>query len=119
MEGYYQAQASMPYFSGAARQRGSGIGSLALSIGRTALPIIKKFILPAAKRVGRDLVQQAIPEAIDVISGRTKPKQAFKRVAKKTITKLLGGKGRKRKAVRRKRKSKRRSRADILEQLPK
>ena len=54
MDSYYTNQASaLPYFSGHYRQRGSGFGALASGIGRIALPIARKFILPAAKRVGK------------------------------------------------------------------
>ena len=49
MESYYTNQASsLPYFSGHYRQRGSGFGALASGIGRIALPLARKFILPAA-----------------------------------------------------------------------
>ena len=50
MDSYYTNQASaLPYFSGHYRQRGSGFGALAGGIGRIALPIARKFFLPAAK----------------------------------------------------------------------
>ena len=32
------------------RQRGSGFGALALGIGRVALPLARKFVIPAAKK---------------------------------------------------------------------
>ena len=57
MESYYTNQASaLPYFSGHYRQRGSGFGALASGIGRTALPLARKFIIPAAKRDGKKLL---------------------------------------------------------------
>ncbi len=125
MEGYYQAQASMPYFSGAARQRGRGLGSLALSIGRTALPIFKKFIVPAAKRIGRNVMQDALPEVMDVVSGRAKPRQALKRTMQKTVKRQIGGSQPKRcpgkrkakKRVTKKKSRTKRSRVDILGKL--
>ena len=44
MQNYYSRQATLPHFSGHARQRGSGIGSLALGVGRVALPFAKKVL---------------------------------------------------------------------------
>ena len=69
MESYYTNQASaLPYFSGHNRQRGSGFGDLASGIGRIALPLARKFIIPAAKRVGKELLLQSVPELMDVVS---------------------------------------------------
>ena len=73
MDNYYSQQASMPYFSGHYRQRGSGFGALAAGLGRVALPIARKFIWPAAKKIGRELISQAAPELVDVV---TKKKSA-------------------------------------------
>ena len=69
MDSYYTNQASaLPYFSGHYRQRGSGFGALASGIGRIALPIARKFILTAAKPVGKELLLQSVPELMDVVS---------------------------------------------------
>ena len=70
MDNYYhhQASANMPHFSGHYRQRGSGFGALAAGIGRFALPLARKFILPAAKKIGRELLVQGAPELIDVVT---------------------------------------------------
>ena len=80
MDGYYQAQVSMPYFKGAARQRGRGLGTLALAVGRTAYPIFKKFVLPTAKRLGKAALESAAPELLELASGRSKPKASLKRI---------------------------------------
>ena len=54
MDSYYANQAtSLPHFSGHYRQRGSGFGALAAGIGRVALPLARRFILPTAKRIGK------------------------------------------------------------------
>ena len=91
MEAYYAQQAVSPYFSGHYRQRGSGFGALAAGIGRAALPIARKFVLPAVKRIGKELLLQAAPELIEVASKRKTPKQALKSTVKKTLRKQVGG----------------------------
>ena len=48
MDGY-----NLPYFKGAPRQRGRGFGALAKTVARTTLPILKKHVLTAAKKIGR------------------------------------------------------------------
>ena len=117
MDGYYQAQVSMPYYKGVARQRGRGLGAIASTVGRTAFPIFKKFILPAIKSLAPIAAAAAAPELLEVARGRTKPKAAFKRVATKTIKSQLGM-GKKKKKVTRKRKPvKRRPPIDILRHL--
>ena len=69
MESYYTNQASaLPYFSGHYRQRGSGSGALASGLGRIALPLARKFVIPASKRVGKELLLQSVPELMDVVS---------------------------------------------------
>jgi hypothetical protein len=46
--------------------------------------------MPAAKRIGRSAIENAAPELLDIVAGRTKPKQALKRVAQKTARAQLG-----------------------------
>ena len=102
MDGYYRQQAQLPYFSGYQRQRGSGFGALALGVGKIAIPLLKKYGIPIAKRVGRELIQQAIPEVLDVVSKRKTPKQALKNTVRNTVRKQTGGaaiKARKRKST--------------------
>ena len=45
-------QVEIPFYGGVGRQRGRGCGALAQAIVRTAIPILRKYIVPAAKRVG-------------------------------------------------------------------
>ena len=66
MEQYYSKQASLPHFSGHYRLRGSGIGALAAGIGRVAIPFTRRLILPAAKKLSREILMSAAPESIDV-----------------------------------------------------
>ena len=40
---------------------------------------IAKFIVPAAKRIGKDLLVQEAPELIDISIGNKKPKKSLKR----------------------------------------
>ena len=86
MESYYSNQAShtMPYFSGHYRQRGSGFGALAAGIGRVALPLARKIIWPAAKRIGRELISQGAPELVDLVTKKQSAKQALRNTVRKT-----------------------------------
>ena len=76
METYYTRQPMMPHFSGKARQRGSGIGSLALGVGRVALPFAKKVLLPAVKSIGKELFVQNLPELMEVATKKNSPKSS-------------------------------------------
>ena len=66
----------LPYYRGIGHQRGRGFGALAQVIGRTAIPFLRKYIVPAAKRVGADMLEFAVPEVADVISGNKSFKNA-------------------------------------------
>ena len=85
------------YYRGPVRQRGSGIGSLALKVARHALPLWSKYVLPSAKRVGKDFALYLLPEVFDVVTGRggepattSSIKKAVKLAAGKTVKKQLG-----------------------------
>ena len=92
MDSYYANQAtSLPHFSGHYRQRGSGFGALAAGIGRVALPLARRFILPTAKRIGKELLKQSVPEILDVVGSKKSPKQAFKNTIGKTVKKTDWG----------------------------
>ena len=62
----------LPYYRGIGRQRERGCGVLAQVIGRTAIPFSRKYIVPVAKRVGAALLDFAVPEVADVVSGKKK-----------------------------------------------
>ena len=93
MEAYYsnQASQSMPHFSRHYRQRESGFGALAAGIGRVALPLARKIICQAAKRIGRELLVQGAPELVEVATRRKSAKQALKGTVAKTARKQFGG----------------------------
>ena len=80
----------LPYYKGIGRQRGRGFGGLAQVIGRTAIPFLRKYIVPAAKRVVADLLEFAVPEVADVVSGKKNFKTAAKSVGRQTLRKQMG-----------------------------
>ena len=59
---------------------------MAAGIGRVAIPFARRVILPAAKKLGRELLMSAAPELIDVAVKKKSPKQALK---KKTLSQKL------------------------------
>ena len=83
-------QVEIPYYRGVGRQRERGFSALAQVIGRIAIPFLRKYIFPAAKRVGADLLEFAAPEIGEVISGRKSFKSAAKTVGRQTLRKQLG-----------------------------
>jgi hypothetical protein len=85
-------------FSGPLRQRGAGFGALAAGIGRVAIPLLRRYVAPVAKSVGRNLLQAAVPELASVIRGKKRGRAAIKTVLKSTALKQLGGSKRRRKA---------------------
>ena len=93
-------QVENPFFRGNGRQRGRGFSALAQVIGRTAIPFLRKYIVPAAKRVGADLLEFAVPETEEVVSGRENINTAAKSVGGQTLRKQLGSGRRKRSASR-------------------
>ena len=83
-------QVEIPYYRAVGRQWGRGFGALAQVIGRTAVPFLRKYVVPAAKCIGADMLEFAVPEIAEVVSGRKNFKTAAKSVGKKTLKKQLG-----------------------------
>ena len=83
-------QVEIPYYRGVGRQRGRGFGALAQVFGRTAILFLRKYIFPAAKRVGADLSEFAVPKTAEVVSGTKKFKTAANSVGRQTLGKQLG-----------------------------
>ena len=58
----------LPYYKAIGRQRGCGFGALAQLTGRTANPFLRKYFVPAAKRVGADFLEFAKLGVANVVS---------------------------------------------------
>ena len=83
---------------------------------------MRRYVVPAAKSVGADLIELAAPEIGSLLAGRKKFKSAATDFGKKTLRKQLGGgKPRKRRQAARKRSPKisqlRRNRRDFFSKL--
>ena len=92
-------QVEVPYYRAVGRQRGRGFGALAQIIGRTAVPFLRKYVVLAAKRIGAYMLEFAVPEIAEVVSGRKNFKTAAKSVGKKTLRKQLGEARKQRKII--------------------
>ena len=68
----------IPFYRGIGRQRGHDFDALAQVVERSAISALRKYIVPAAKRVGAELLEFPVPEVADVASGRKKFKTAAK-----------------------------------------
>ena len=62
-------QVEIPFQRDIARQHGRGFVAPAQIIARTAFSFLRKFIVPAAELVGADLLEFALPEFAEVVSG--------------------------------------------------
>ena len=93
-------QVEIPFYRGVGRQLGRGFGALAQDIGRTTIPFLRKYIVPAAKRLGADLLEVAAPEIAEVVSGRKNFKTAAISVGRQTLSKQMGSGSKKRTAGR-------------------
>ena len=102
------------YYKGIGRQRRRGFGALVQVIGRIAIPFLRKSIVLAAKRVGADLLEFAVPEGADVASGKKNFKTAAKSVGRQTLRKQLRGGKQKRSISVKSLKRSSRSRQDIF-----
>ena len=80
-------QIEIQFYRGVGRQRGPGFGALAQVIGRTAIPFLRKYIVPAANFVGADLLEFAEPEIAEVVNGRKNFKTAAKSLERQALRK--------------------------------
>ena len=83
-------QVEIPYYRAVGRQRGRGFGALAQFNGRTAIPFLRNYVVPAAKRVGADLLEFSAPEIGEVLSSRKPSRSAAKSVGKQILKKTIG-----------------------------
>ena len=91
-------EVELPYHKGVGRQRGWGFDALAQVTGRTALPSLNIYVVPAARRIGAVTLGFAVPEIADIVSGKQNFEATAKNVGKQTLKKQLGGGSRKRSA---------------------
>ena len=59
-------QVEIPFYRRLCQQRGRGFRALSQVIGRTEISFLRKYIVPAAKRVGADLLEVAAPKMAEV-----------------------------------------------------
>ena len=90
----------IPFYRGIGRHLGWGFVALAQVFGRSAVPFLRKYIVPAAKRVGADLLKFAASELVGVVSGRKNFKTAAKNVGRQTLGEQLDSGSRKETASR-------------------
>ena len=83
-------QIEVPFYRGVGRGRGREFGAFAEVIGRTAIPFLPKYIVPAAKHVGDDLLEFSVPEYAEVVFDRKNINTAAKNVGRQTLRKQLG-----------------------------
>ena len=72
------------------------MGALAQIFGETAFPFLCKYIVPAAKCVGADVLEFAAPEIPEAVSGGENLRTAADIVERKTLRKQSGSGSRKR-----------------------
>ena len=107
----------LPYYDGIGRRRGRGFGAFAQVIERTAIHFSRRNIVPAAKRVNVDLLEFAVPEVADFVSGKKNFKTPAKSVRRQLLRKQLGeGKQKRRIPVKNLERSSR-SRRDIFNNI--
>ena len=98
MDAHYDSQIQAnthTTFSGPARQIGSGggIGAFAVPMDRVAIPLVRKYILPIAKQVSKNLIESAVLELGQILTGKKQPRRKLltnvaKRAAIETEDKL-------------------------------
>ena len=88
-------QVEIQFYRGVGRQRGLEFDALAQVIGRTAIPFSRKYIVPAAKHVGADLLEFVATELAEVVSGRKDFKTVARSKGRQTLRNQLGTCGRK------------------------
>ena len=83
-------QVEIPDYRGVGRQKRRGFRALTQVVGRTAVAFLRKYVVPAAKRIGADTLEFAASEIGEFISCRKSFKSAANSVGKQTLKKQLG-----------------------------
>ena len=91
-------QVEIPYYRGIVRKYGRGFSAVARIIGRTAIQILRKYIVPATKCVGSGFLELRATEATKVVSGRKNFETPVKCVGRHILRKKLGSSSRKKTA---------------------
>ena len=87
-------QVEIPFYRGIGRQRGRGFVALAQFHGRTAVPFLRNNIVPAAKRVGAELLELAAQKLQKMLM----VERISRILGRQTLRKLLGCRSRRRTA---------------------
>ena len=77
-----------PFYRGIGRQRGRGFGALEQVSESALIPSLRYYILPAAIRVGVNLLEFVVPEVAEVFSAKNfsdSCKEGAKKKSEKTI----------------------------------
>ena len=80
---YCQSRGNIPIFVGSPIQRGSGLGQKLSGLVKRALPILKKKVLPAVVRSGKEVLS-------DIIINKKGVKQALLDTGKNRISEFVG-----------------------------
>ena len=66
------ADSDLPYLHSYSRQKGRGFGALAQTIGKTAIPFLRRYVVQAAKTVDADLIDMYATEIGNVLTEKKK-----------------------------------------------
>ena len=91
-------QKEIPFYRGFGRHGERGFGALTQDTVRTAIPILRKYIVPASKRIVANVLEFVAPDTAEVVSGRKAFKTAARSVGRETLRKQLGSWSRRRTA---------------------
>ena len=86
-----QSSANIPIFRGHARQHGRGFIALAQTLGRTAIHFIKKFLVPAAKKIWSRFIRNCCSRDWRGCQWTKKLETFAKHAGAKPVRKQLGG----------------------------
>ena len=76
-------------FCGPARQyRYGALGAFAMRIGRVAISLVKQYVMPVVKEIGKNLLSAFVPEISNVISGK-RPKAVLAETLKESASKTI------------------------------